>query len=84
MSGGVTMTSVASGLSVDGVLNYENFSGVPTVSVGQVESGSGDWNKVLATPFNATATSCSVKFTNVGSTTISMTGTWHFTIIGPK
>lgn len=76
--------SLAAGASIISTLGYPDFSGVPAVSVAQVENGTGGWDKLLVIPYNVTATSCSLKFTNVSNNDITITGTWHFTIIGPK
>ncbi|RYU97449.1 hypothetical protein [Emticicia agri] len=76
--------SLAANASIISTLSYEAFSGIPTVSVAQVENGTGGWDKILTIPYNVTATSCSIRFTNVSSSAISVSGTWHFTVIGPK
>lgn len=75
---------LVAGAYVDGAIDYENFGGVPKVMIAQVEGGTGDWHKILATPFNVTATGCNIRFANVSNATINLTGTWHFTVIGPK
>ncbi len=81
---GYSFSNLAAGASIISTLGYPDFSGVPAVSVAQVENGTGGWDKVLVTPYNVTATSCSVRFTNVSNSAIDVSGTWHFTIIGPK
>lgn len=84
MTGGFGVTNLAVGSYADGALNYENFGGVPTVTVGQVSNGTGDWHKISVVPFNVTATSCEVRFINLSNASITMTGTWHFLIVGPE
>jgi hypothetical protein len=69
---------------LDGTLNYENFSSIPTVSVGQVSSGTGEFFKVQFVPFNVTATSCQMRVFNPTNSAITFTGVWHFTVIGPE
>jgi hypothetical protein len=76
--------SLAANGSIISALAYDTFSGIPTVSVAQVENGTGGWDKLLVIPYNVTATSCSLKFTNISNTAFDVTGTWHFTVIGPK
>jgi hypothetical protein len=84
LTGGFGVTNLAAGSSVDGALNYEDFGGVPTVTVGQVSNGTGDWHKISVVPFNVTATSCDIRFINLSNASITMTGTWNFLIIGPE
>lgn len=81
---GYSFSNLAAGASIISTLGYPDFSGVPAVSVAQVENGTGGWDKILVTPYNVTATSCSVRLTNVSNSAIDVSGTWHFTIIGPK
>ncbi|MBA4850606.1 hypothetical protein [Emticicia sp. BO119] len=81
---GYSFSNLAAGATIISTLGYSGFSGVPMVSVAQVESGAGSWDKILVVPYNVTATSCSLRFTNVSNSSISASGTWHFTIIGPK
>jgi acetyltransferase-like isoleucine patch superfamily enzyme len=82
-SGGFSFGLLA-GTYIDGDILYENFGGIPKVMIAQVENGTGDWHKVLATPFNVKTNGCSIRFSNVSNSTINLSGTWHFTIIGPK
>ncbi|RFS13560.1 hypothetical protein [Emticicia sp. C21] len=81
---GYSFSNLAAGASIISTLGYPDFSGVPAVSVAQVENGTGGWDKVLVTPYNVTAASCSVRLTNVSNSAIDVSGTWHFTVIGPK
>ncbi|MFN8250571.1 MAG: hypothetical protein U0V75_01720 [Ferruginibacter sp.] len=84
MNGNFALSNIGVGASLDAVLNFENFSAPPTVVVGQVSNGTGEWNKIMLTPFNVTATECSIRLTNLSSNTVTMTGTWSFLIVGPK
>lgn len=77
-------TDVAAGVYGDGTLNYEDFGGVPSVSVCQVSNGTGDFYKFLVVPFNVTATSCQLRVYNSSNSKATMTGTWHFLVVGPE
>lgn len=86
-TGGFSVTGLGVGAYIDsGNLNYENFGGVPTVTVGQILNGSatGEWYKVMIIPINVTATGCQLRIVNLSSDTVTMTGTWHFLIVGPE
>lgn len=87
MTGSFGITNLAVGSYVDsGNLNYEDFGGIPTVTVGQIlnSSATGEWYKVLIIPINVTATECQLRLVNLASDTISFTGSWHFLIVGPE
>jgi hypothetical protein len=86
-TGGFGVTNLAVGGYVDsGSLNYENFGGIPTVTVGQIlnASATGEWYKVLIIPINVTATECQLRIVNLASDTVTFSGTWHFLIVGPE
>ncbi len=87
ITGGFGVSNLGVGDYIDsGNLNYENFGGVPTVTVGQVVnvSATGDWYKVTIIPINVTATECQLRLVNLSGSAITFTGTWHFLIIGPE
>ncbi len=87
MSGSLSYTNLGAGAYQDsGNLNYENFGGVPTVTVGQIvnATATGDWYKVTIIPINVTATECQLRLVNLSSSPITFTGTWHFLIVGPE
>jgi hypothetical protein len=86
-SGSFTISNLAVGSYVDsGNLNYENFGGIPTVTVGQIinASATGEWYKVHIIPINVTATECQLRLVNLASDSISFSGTWQFLIVGPE
>ncbi len=86
-TGSFTINNLGVGAYLDsGNLNYENFGGVPTVTVGQIVSSTatGEWYKVLIIPINVTATECQLRLVNLASDTISFSGTWQFLIVGPE
>jgi hypothetical protein len=88
MTGSLAGTNLAAGAYLDsgGFLNYEDFGGIPTVTVGQVlnTSAEGDWYKVLIVPTNVTATNCQMRMFNTSGGPITFSGTWHFLIVGPE
>jgi hypothetical protein len=84
---GLGVTNLAVGAFVDsGDLNYEDFGGVPTVTVGQVNNASatGEWYKVLIIPINVTATKCQLRVVNLSSDAVTMSGSWQFLVVGPE
>lgn len=83
-SGGFALNGIGANGSLNTALNYPNFSGVPTVTVGQYENGTGDWQCFKIIPFDVTATGCSIKVMNGCSTTMTGAATIHFLIVGPK
>lgn len=86
-TGGFSVNNLAVGSYLDsGNLNYENFGGVPTVTVGQIlnSSATGEWYKVLIIPINVTTTECQLRLVNLASDPITFSGTWHFLIVGPE
>ncbi|WP_255080611.1 hypothetical protein [Lacihabitans sp. CCS-44] len=86
-TGGFGVTNLSVGGFVDsGNLNYENFGGIPTVTVGQVNNATatGEWYKILIIPINVTATECQLRIVNLASDTVTFTGTWNFLIVGPE
>ena len=73
---GATITS--------GLLHFnEDFDAVSIV-VGNLVTGTGDWAKIMLVPFNVDLAddSCQFALTNVGSSTITFTGTWTFVAVG--
>jgi len=69
-----------------GSLNYEDFGGVPTITVGQAinATSTGEWYKVMIIPINVTATECQLRIVNLSSNTVTMTGNWQILIVGPE
>lgn len=86
-TGGFGVTNLAVGAYTDtGTLNYENFGGVPTVTVGQVinASSTGEWYKVLIIPINVTATECNFRVVNLASDPVTFSASWQFLVVGPE
>lgn len=70
--------------ATSGPLNFgEDFTSV-TVTVGHVNNGTGDFQKVLVVPFNVNEinNTCQFHVTNVASSTITFTGSWEVVLIG--
>lgn len=87
LNAGFTVNSLAVGDFKDsGNLNYEDFGGIPTVTVGQVlnASATGEWYKVMIIPINVTATECQFRIVNLSSNVVSMSANWQIFIIGPE
>ena len=83
----LTGNSLAAGGSLtSGDLFYEPFSGIPTVTVGQIDdaSATGDWYKVLIVPIQVASNKCKLRIYNTSSATISFNATWNFLIVGPQ
>jgi hypothetical protein len=86
-TGSFSVGGLAVGAFLDsGNLNYENFGGIPTVTVGQVlnATATGEWYKIMIIPINVTATECQLRIVNVASDPVTFTGSWHFLIVGPE
>lgn len=84
ISGPFSLNARPVGAHLDASLGFESFGGIPTVIVGQVSNGTGDWHKITLVPFNVTNNSCQIRFVNLSDTAVTMSGTWHFLIVGPK
>lgn len=87
----VTGSLSANGLGIGGFidsgnLNYQNFGGIPTVTVGQINNttATGEWYKVLIIPINVTTTECQLRIVNLASDSVTFSGTWSFLIVGPE
>ena len=86
-TGSLAATSLAVGGFIDsGDLNYQDFGGIPTVTVGQINNATatGEWYKVLIIPINVTATECQLRIVNLASDSVTFTGTWNFLIVGAE
>lgn len=80
-------TNLAAGSFLEGgTLNYEDFTGTPTVVIGHVNNSTatGDWHKVMVVPVNVTATECQFRITNLSSSTATFNATWSVLVVGPK
>ncbi len=74
----------AGGSNNSAVLNFgEDFNTV-TITTGQVTNASGEWMKVMITPFNVNNVNKTwqFKFTNTSNNDISFTGTWSILMTG--
>jgi hypothetical protein len=83
---GFNLSNLASNSFVDsGALNYEDFGGVPTVTMGACITQNGEWYKVTITPINVTAAQCQFRLFNPASDAVSFTGaTWQVLVVGPQ
>ncbi|KAF0198565.1 MAG: HepHag repeat-containing protein [Bacteroidetes bacterium] len=80
----LSMTNVASGNFLDANFSYSAFDGNPTIIIGNLTTGTGEWYKVQITAFDVTTTSCKFRMVNTASDAITMTGSWSILLIGPK
>ncbi|MBN2173314.1 MAG: hypothetical protein JW731_04235 [Bacteroidales bacterium] len=69
---------------ISGTLSYESFGGTPTVVVGQLVSGSGEWYKIKLIPYSVGTGNCIFRLFNTASDAVTFTGTWQILIIGPE
>jgi len=84
-SAGFSATNMASNTYLtSGTLSYESFGGTPTVIVGNLISGSGEWYKVKLIPFSVGTGSCIFRLFNTASDAITFTGSWSIIIMGPE
>jgi hypothetical protein len=83
---GFGVTGLGSNAFVDsGALNYEDFGGVPTVTMGACTTQNGEWYKVTITPINVTATQCQFRLFNPASDAVTFAGaTWQVLVVGPQ
>jgi hypothetical protein len=81
-----TLTGLASNSFVDsGALNYEDFGGVPTVTMGACTTQNGEWYKITITPINVTSSQCQFRLFNPASDAVTFTGaTWQVLVVGPQ
>ncbi|WP_147322736.1 hypothetical protein [Emticicia sp. C21] len=87
LTAGLGVNNLAVGAFKDsGNLNYEDFGGTPTVTIGQVinESSTGEWFKVMIIPINVTPTECQLRIVNLSSNAVTMAGNWHILVVGPE
>lgn len=84
----VTLVStVGPGTFVDSdTYNYEDFGGIPTVTVGQVmnATATGQWYKAVIIPIDVTATGCKFRMVNTSAGSISFNASWQLLIVGPE
>ncbi|GAB3517003.1 hypothetical protein [Emticicia fontis] len=87
ISGSLAYTNLAVGSYADSnPLNYEDFGGIPTVTVGQVVSATatGEYYKIHVIPINVSATQCQLRIVNLASDPVTFSATWQFLIVGPE
>jgi Collagen triple helix repeat (20 copies) len=65
-----------------GVLGFGTFASVPTVTVGNITSATGEWHQIILTPFNVTTTGFQFRIYNAGPDPATFNGIWSVTIIG--
>lgn len=78
------MTNVGSGDFLDAPFSYSAFAGNPTIIIGNLVTGTGEWYKVQIIPFDVTTTGCQFRMVNTAGDSVTMTGSWSIIIIGPK
>lgn len=81
----IIVTNLAAGSSIDvTTFNYgTTFASFPSVLLGNMTSGTGEWHQVIITPFAAGTSSCSFRVYNPGPDAATFDATWNVTIIGP-
>lgn len=68
-----------------GILNYENFTGVPTVTVGACTVRNGEWFKIIVLPINVTPTECKFILYNTSPDAVSFSDcSWQILVVGPQ
>lgn len=75
---GAESTYIADAISLD------TFSSNPAVYIGDVDSQTGDYYKVMISPVAVTTNSVRLRFFNPTNSSITFTGTWSIIAIGPK
>jgi hypothetical protein len=81
---GVGFTLGAFSTIISGEVSLETFSGIPTVYVGNVDSQTGEYYKVIITPVAATTNSVRFRLYNASDTSSTFSGVWNIVAIGPE
>ena len=69
---------------ITGDIPFESFSGIPTVYIGNVDSQTGEYYKVIITPVAVTANTVRFRFYNASDTSSTFSGIWNIVAIGPE
>lgn len=83
-SAGLTVTNLAVGAFLDANYFFTAFADNPSISVGNLITGTGEWYKVQIIPYEITPSSCKLRVYNNSSDSVTMTGTWSLLLVGAK